>query len=132
MGLIDERVQKLHATVDLTAEQQKKVKAVLVKNDQAMQTAVAAFRSSRSKETRQALAALMKAQNNEISALLTDAQKTKGETAQNALPGRPGAVAGSSGPATSPIPVQSAPQAPGGPRVPSTAGANRPAAKPAN
>jgi hypothetical protein len=84
VGLIDERVQKLHATVDLTAEQQKKVKAVLVKNDQALQTAAAAFRSSRSRETRQALAALMKAQNNEISALLTDAQKTKCEAA----PGR--------------------------------------------
>lgn len=132
VGLIDERVQKLHETVDLTAEQQKKIKAVLVKNDQAMQTAVAAFRSSRSKETRQALAALMKAQDNEISALLTDAQKTKGETAQNVIPGRPGAVPGSSGPGTSPIPGGSAPQAPGVPAAPPTAGATRPAAKPAN
>lgn len=131
VGLVDERVQKLHETVDLTAEQQKKIKAVLVKNDQAMQAAVAAFRSSSSKETRQALAALMKAQNNEINALLTDAQKAKGETAQNVIPSRPSAVPGGSGPGASPMPSQGAPQAPGVPAVPPTAGATRPA-KPAN
>lgn len=132
VGPIDTRVEKLHATVALTAEQQKKIKAVLAKNDQAMQAAVAAFRSSRSKETRQALAALMKAQNNEINAILTDAQKARGETAQNVIPGRLGAIPGSFGPGTSPIPGGSAPQAPGVPAVPPTAGATRPAAKPAN
>jgi predicted lactoylglutathione lyase len=85
VGSIENRLQQLHETVSLSAEQEAKIKAVLMKNDAAMKTAVAAFRASHTKEDRQKLSALIKAQNVEINALLSDAQKTKGLSAQNAI-----------------------------------------------
>jgi hypothetical protein len=97
VGSIEARLKQLNETVNLTAEQQTKIKAVLVKNDAAMKTAVAAFRASHTKEDRQKLSALMKAQNGEINALLSDEQKTKGQTAQNVIPSAQGFRPGSPG-----------------------------------
>jgi len=99
VGSIEGRLKQLNETVSLSlsAEQQTQLKAVLVKNDQAMKTAVAAFRAGPSKETRQKLSALMKAQDAEINAILTEEQKTKGQTAQNTIPSAQGFRPGSPG-----------------------------------
>jgi hypothetical protein len=86
VGTIDARVKQLHEAVSLTPEQETKIKAVLVKNDAAMKVAVAAFRASHTKEDRQTPSALMKAQNGDINALLSDGQKTKGRGAATNTP----------------------------------------------
>jgi hypothetical protein len=98
VGTIDARVKQLHEAVSLTPEQETKIKAVLVKNDTSMKAAVAAFRASPSKESRQKLSALMKAQDAEINALLTEEQKTKGQAAQNVSPSPQKYSPGTTGP----------------------------------
>ena len=85
-GTAESKLKLLSEQVTLTADQQKKLKALLTKGDPAVQQAVAAWRNSRTTEDRNKLSELMKAQNAEIGLILTEDQKTKSVTAQNQVP----------------------------------------------
>lgn len=98
VGTIETRLKQLDETVGLSAEQQKQIQGVLERNDRAMKAALTVFRADPTKENRKKLSALMKAQDIEINAILTEEQKTKGQAAQNAIPRAKDFSPGSTGP----------------------------------
>jgi hypothetical protein len=124
-GTVESRCETLPGQAGLDAKQQEKLKAILSKHDPAIQQAKTAWRASSSTEDRKKLSALLRAQNDEVAALLTEEQKTRSLTAQYAVPERPQSPGGdgAAGPG-GPPPLPSVPAASGSPVVP------RPAAKP--
>jgi len=76
MGSVDDHVKELSTKLDLTADQQAKVKAILEENHQQMQAMMKD--ESMSKEDKHAkMESMHNSVHTKVRALLTDAQKTK-------------------------------------------------------
>jgi len=85
-GSIENRTKLLTEQAGLTEDQQKKLQAILEKHDSAVQSAIAAWRVSHTKEDRKKASALLQAQTAKIAALLTEEQKAKAVKVQSTLP----------------------------------------------
>ena len=73
----EDRLKFLTEKLGLTEEQQGKIKAIFAKNEEAFKAAMSKGRENMTEEDRTKMRDLMKAQNDEITAVLTDEQKTK-------------------------------------------------------
>jgi Spy/CpxP family protein refolding chaperone len=88
----EERLKMMTEKLDLTQDQQDKIKAIVEKNAPAMKELMAKGRDNLTEEDKTKLHEMMKSQMEEIGAVLTPEQKEKWKEARAAgRPGGPGA-----------------------------------------